>query len=134
MLGESKIFLDDQRCSSKNKYEITSRHIVSCVHPVFFHIAQCVVCAKPHKLLVTNTSEAMGIGRNLPSEKIAQAVALDNFNYCQRNIRRILGCSKSALQKNVKKYTDKRDILKISLVEGTPCHNCSQRNSYHKII
>ena len=45
----------------------------------------------------------MGIGRNLSSEKIAQAVALDNFNYCQRHIRRVLGCSKDALQKNCKK-------------------------------
>ena len=39
----------------------------------FFHIAQCVVCAQHHKLLVTNKSEAMGIGRNLSSETIAQA-------------------------------------------------------------
>ena len=134
MLGESKILLDDQRCSSKNNLKSHQGTLYHVFIPFFFHIAQCVVCAKPHKLLVPNTSEAMGIGRNLPCEKIAQAVALDNFNYCQRNIRRILGCSKSALQKNVKKYTDKRDILKISLVEGTPCHNCSQRNSYHKII
>ena len=76
----------------------------------FFHIAQCVVCAQPHIFLVTNTSEAMGTGRNLSSERIAQAVALDNFNYSQRHIKIVLGCSKSALQKNVKKYTDKRKI------------------------
>ena len=40
----------------------------------------------------------------------AQAVALDDFNYCQRHTRRVLGCSKGALQKNVKKYRRKRDI------------------------
>ena len=59
----------------------------------FFHIAQCVVCPQHHKLVVTNTSEAMGIERKLSSEKIAQAVALANFNYCYIHIRRVLGCS-----------------------------------------
>ena len=78
---------------------ITSEHIVSCAHPVFFHIAQCVECAQPDRLLITNTSEAMGIGRDLSSEKIAQAVALDNFNYCQKHIKRVLGCSKGTPQK-----------------------------------
>ena len=69
-----------------------------------------------HKLLVTNMSEAMGIGRNLSSEKIAQTVALDNLNYCQRHIRIVLGCDKGALEQNVKIYTEKRDIFKIILV------------------
>ena len=49
----------------------------------FFYIAQFVVCAQHQILLVTNKSEAMGIGRNLSSEKIVQAVALDNFSYSQ---------------------------------------------------
>ena len=53
-------------------------------------------------------------------EKIAQAVALDNFNYCQSHIRSVLGCSKGVLQKMLKQYTDKRDILTRSLAEGTP--------------
>ena len=39
----------------------------------FFPIVQFLVCPQPRKLLVTNTSEAMGIGCNLSSEKIAQA-------------------------------------------------------------
>ena len=69
-----------------------------------------------HKILVTNMSEAMGIERNLSSEKIAQTVALDNLNYCQRHKRIVLGCEKGALEKNVKIYTEKRDILKIILV------------------
>ena len=69
----------------------------------FYYIAQFVVCAQPHKVLVSSTSEAMGIGCNLSREKIAQAVALDNFNYCQRHIRRVIGCNKGALQKHVKK-------------------------------
>ena len=55
----------------------------------FFHIVQCVVCAQHYKLLVANKSEAMGIGRNLSSKKIAQAVTLDNFNYCQRHDKSI---------------------------------------------
>ena len=38
----------------------------------FFHIVQCVVYVQPRKLLVTNTSEAMVIGRNLSSEKSHQ--------------------------------------------------------------
>ena len=75
----------------------------------------------------------MGIGRNLSSDKITQDVALDNFSYCQRHIRRVLSCGKVA-QKKVKNYTDERDILKINLMEGTPCHNCSQRRSYHKVV
>ena len=62
----------------------------------FVYIAQCVVCAQRHKLLVTNKSEAMGNGRNLSSEKITQDVALDNFSYCQI---RVLGCGKGALKK-----------------------------------
>ena len=44
-----------------------------------------------------------GTGCNLSSEKIAQAVALAHFNYCKILIRRVLGCSKGALQNNEKK-------------------------------
>ena len=98
MLGESKILLDDQRCSNKNN----KHHISIMCSSRFFHIAQYVVYAQHHKLLVTNKSEAMGIARNLSSEKIAQAVALDNFNYCHRHIRIVLDCNKGALQKMYK--------------------------------
>ena len=102
MLGVSKILLDDQDCSNKNNVNHIRVHCIVCSSR-FFHITRCVVCAQPHKLLVINTSEAMGIGRNLSREKIAQAVALDDFNYCQRHTRRVLGCSKGALQRYVKK-------------------------------
>ena len=133
MLRESKILLDDQRCSNKNYIH----HIrVHCImrSSRFFYIAQCVVWAQQHKLLVTNKSEAMGIGRNLFSEKITQDVALDNVNCCQRHIWRVLGCSKGARQFFLLIIQTNKIFKKISLVEGTPCHNFSQRSTYQTVV
>ena len=62
----------------------------------------------------------MGIGRQLSSEKIAQAVALANFNYCQIQIRRVLGCSKGALQKNEKKMYRQTGNFKDKPGRGDP--------------
>ena len=47
-------------------------HCIMSASPFF----TCIVFAQHHmyKLLVTNKLEAMGIGRNLSSEKIAQAI------------------------------------------------------------
>ena len=69
----------------------------------------------------------------------AQAIALHNFNYYQRHIRRVLGCSKGALQNNVKHHIDKWDILKISLVdmvEGTPLVSqlLTGKHLYHTVV
>ena len=78
MLGESKIFIDDQGCSNKEQYKLhqgTLYHVFNS----FFHISQLVVCVQHHQLLVTNKSEVMGRGRSsstCSSEKFAQAVAL----------------------------------------------------------
>ena len=134
MLGESKILLDDQRCSNKNTMYHIRAHFFMCSSRFFYHISQYVVCVQHHQRSVTNKSEVMGIGRTLSSEEIAQSIALANAGYCQRHIRIVLGCSREALPKNVKHYTDKRDILKISLVASTPCHNYSQRSSYHTVV
>ena len=41
---------------------------------------------------ITGTKKAMGSGRNLSSEKRAQAVALANAGYSQIYIGRVLGC------------------------------------------
>ena len=72
VLGEPKILLDDQRCSKKKYINQIRVHGIMCSSR-FFSIAQSLVCPQPYKLLVTNTSEAMGIGCNLSGDKIAQA-------------------------------------------------------------
>ena len=87
----------------------------------FFHIAQFVVCAQHHKLLVTNKSEAMEIGRNLSREKIAQAVALDNFSYSQIYMtpcRLLEECS----TKKCKQIYRQTGYFRMSLVQSTPYH------------
>ena len=73
----------------------------------------------------------MGIGLNLSSEKIAQAEALYNFNYCQRHIRRVLGCSKGVLQTNYRET----GYFKDESGRGDPVlQYCSERSSYHTVV
>ena len=48
VLGEYFPIINAARIKQYTLY-ITSGHIVSCVHPVFYHIAQCVVCAQHNK-------------------------------------------------------------------------------------
>ena len=88
MLGESKIFIDDQGCSNKEQYKLyqgTLYHVFNS----FFHISQFVVCVQHHQLLVTNKSEVMGRGRSsstCSSEKFAHAVALADMPVTVKDI------------------------------------------------
>ena len=87
----------------------------------FFHIAQFVVCAQHHKLLVTDKSEVMGIGRKLSSQIIAQAVVLDNFSYSQIYMtpcRLLQECS----TKKCKQIYRQTGYFRMCLVQSTPCH------------
>ena len=127
--GESKICLNDQRCSNKNDIDHIRAHCIVHVLIPFFHIPQCVVCAQL-------SVRGHGDRRNWFSEEIAQAITLANVSYCHRHISEEPSVAARVIYKKCKKLyrQTKRDILNISLAEGTPCHNCSQRRSYHAMV
>ena len=66
------------------------------------------VCKTPPTL--RSKSEAMGSGRKLSSENMAQAIALANTSYSQIHIRRVLGCSRCAVQKPGKWYRKDKPV------------------------
>ena len=92
VLGEWKKVLDDQGCPNKNNMHYIRAHCIMCLSGFLTLRNVCSVYTTPQTL---SHKQVKGIGRHLSSEKIAQAVDLDNFSNCQRYIipRLWQGCS-----------------------------------------
>ena len=73
------------------------------------HFSQQLLCVQHRQISGTKKSKARdhGGGRNLSTEKRAQAVALANADYSQIHIGRVRGCCRSAKAKIVKRFREK---------------------------
>ena len=86
--------------------DIKSSHIVQCVHRFLFTFLNNYCVYSTAKSQAQLSQRPWVSGRNLSSEKRAQAVTLANAGYSQIHIERVLGCCRCAKSKTVKRYRE----------------------------